>query len=118
MIQINIKSWQQAKANDGLDRKHTGWVEGMTPEEVYEAARGCWPLGEQANREKFVHKGVVRCVIEIDRIDTTSEDGRRAIVGRPVKAGHPFHDRWYAMSAPSDRGGGSITYIDDTAKPV
>lgn len=92
----------------------------MTHQEIYESSRGCWSLGEQADGEKFaavVHDKLVRCVIEIDRIDTMPS-GKRALVGRPVGPGHPFHDRWYGKPTPSNRGVGSITYIDDTATPA
>jgi hypothetical protein len=116
MIQINIRSRHQAKSDDELGRAHCGWSEQLTPGEVYEAARGCWKLGHRADSERFavvVHRGLVRCVIEIDRIEPVST-GRRAIVGRPVGERHPVHDRWIGQLAPSNRGGGSITYIDDS----
>ncbi|WTW98271.1 hypothetical protein OG216_35220 [Streptomycetaceae bacterium NBC_01309] len=95
MIQINIKRRHEANVDDALGRKYAGWSEDLTPQEVYDAARGCWSLGPNADTEKFaavVHAGTVRCVIEIDRIEDTS-DGKRALVGRPVGAGHRFYDR-------------------------
>jgi hypothetical protein len=116
MIQINIRSRHEAKPDDELGRRYCGWSEGLSPDEVYEAARGCWKLSDRANSEKFavvVHRGLVRCVIEIDRIEPVST-GLRAIVGRPVAQGHPLHDRWTGEPAPSNRGGGSITYVDDS----
>lgn len=116
MIQINIRSRHEAKPDDELGREYCGWSDRLTPEEVYEAARGCWKLGDRADSERFavvVHRGLVRCVIEIDRIEPVST-GLRAIVGRPVGERHPFRDRWIGQPAPSNRGGGSITYIDDS----
>jgi hypothetical protein len=120
MIQINVQARHKAKPDDEFGREFCGWAEDMTPEEIYKAARGCWQLGEQADTEKFaviVHDKLVRCVIEIDRVEPVPT-GLRAIVGHPVGNGHPFHDRWYGQPAPSNRGGGSITYIDDTARPA
>lgn len=115
MIQINIRSRHEANPDDELGRGYCGWSDRLTPEEVYEAARGCWKLSDRADSERFavvVHRGLVRCVIEIDRIEPVST-GRRAIVGRAVGEGHPVHDRWIDQPAPSNRGGGSITYIDN-----
>ncbi|UGQ13618.1 hypothetical protein LO772_08455 [Yinghuangia sp. ASG 101] len=120
MIQINIQSRHQAGPDDELGREYCGWAAGMTDQETYQAARGCWSLGQQADGEKFavvVHDKLVRCVIEIDHIDTMP-NGKRALIGRPVAPGHPYYDRWYGMPAPSNRGGGSITYVDDTTKPT
>ncbi|WP_436778226.1 hypothetical protein [Yinghuangia sp. YIM S09857] len=119
MIQINIQARHKAGPDDEFGREYCGWADGMTDQEIYEAARGCWQLGERADSEKFavvVHAGLVRCVFEVDRVETASS-GLRALVGRPVAPGHPYHERWYGQPAPSNRGGGSITYIDDTAKP-
>lgn len=120
MIQINVRPWHEVGSEDELGREYCGWSESLTPEEVYEASRGCWRLGDRAEAERFaivVHRGLVRCVIQIDRIEPV-RTGLRAIVGRALPNGHPFHDRWIGQSAPSNRGGGSITYIDDDAQPA
>lgn len=121
MIQVHIKSRHRAADNDGLGRTWCGWSDGLKPEDVYEAARGCWKLDtERAGAEKFmlaVHDGIVRCVIEIDRVVDTTEEGRRAIEGRPVGDGHPFHDRWFGRPAPGPLGQNPVAYVDDTTLP-
>jgi len=119
MIQINIVTRHETSA-DELRREYAGWEEGLTPDAIYDAARGCWSFGPRADSEKFavvVCDKLVRCVIEINDIETLPS-GDRALVGHPVGDGHPFHDRWYGRAAPSNKGGGPITYIDDTARPV
>lgn len=94
------------------------------------------PLAEQHRHEAdadLVHQPEVECLpgdvrtgnrhvpltgdLLVRVIEETS-DGKRAIVGHPVGAGHPFHERWIGRPAPSNVGGGSITYIDDTAYPA
>lgn len=35
---------------DELGRRVCGFADSMTEREVYEAARGCWVLGERADR--------------------------------------------------------------------
>ncbi|MGR6999293.1 hypothetical protein ACU686_16005, partial [Yinghuangia aomiensis] len=50
-------------AATGLGRAWCGWSEDLTPEEVYEAARGCWKLNaERAGGEQVmlaVHDGTI-----------------------------------------------------------
>ncbi len=63
----------------------------MSDDELYEAGRGSWVLGERADREHYAlitFDGVVRMAIEIDRLVTTdvrdpsdTRDHRRAIEG-------------------------------------
>ena len=65
-----------------------------------------------------VHAGIVRAVLEIDRIDDTAEPGRRAITGRTVGPGHPYHDRWVGRPDPGHIGQNPITYVDDTTLPA
>lgn len=121
MIQVRIKGRHEANADDGLGRTWCGWSEDLSPDEIYEAARGCWKLdAERAGSEQVmlaVHDGIVRAVIRIDRIVDTTEDGRLAVEGSPLGKGHPFYDRWIGQSAPGPLGQNPVSYVDDTTLP-
>jgi len=114
MLIITIKADHSWNTPDELGRTRAGYRQGMTDEELYEAARGSWVLGPQADREHYalvVHDGIVRQAIEIDRlVDTTG--GRRAIEGTVLAAGHDVYDTYVGKESPVPPQRNPIRYFD------
>ena len=90
----------------------------MSDEECYYNNRGRWVLGERADREDFAlfsardaeGRKLFRMAIEIERIED-ARDGRRAMVGKILRAGHPVYDGYVGREAPASRN--PVTYIDE-----
>lgn len=100
---------------DELGRNAVGYAPTMSDEQLYEANRGCWVLGERANNERyalFSHKGIVRMAVAIDRIEDTSSN-RRAIVGPILRPGERVHDIYVGGPAPVQGVRNPVTYVDD-----
>lgn len=115
MIHITLGPEVLDPKDDELDRSRTGFSADMTQAELYEASRGCWVLGNRADRERFAlvsYGGVVRLAIEIERLERQSATGRRAIEGRILEPGHPVHDAFVGGEAPVGRVRNPITYLD------
>jgi hypothetical protein len=118
MIHITLGPIGPEPADDPLGRTHHGWREGMTDEENYYCNRGCWILGERADKEEFAlfsarddaGSKLFRMAITIDGIEDAA-DGRRAMVGRILRAGHPVYDKYVGREAPATRN--PVTYIED-----
>ncbi|HYS41408.1 MAG TPA: hypothetical protein VEO01_37810 [Pseudonocardiaceae bacterium] len=114
MLIITIKADHSWNAPDELGRTRAGFRPGITDEELYEAARGSWVLGPQADREHYalvVHDGIVRQAIEIDRlVDTTG--GRRAIEGTVLAPGHAVYDTYVGKESPVPPQRNPIRYFD------
>jgi hypothetical protein len=102
--------------NRFLTRTWAGWDEGLTPEEVYDAGRGWWKLGERALRERYavlVSRNTVRQAIEITGWNPEGLiDGRRAFEGKVLGPGHPVYDR-YVGKPLVVRSRNPVGYIDD-----
>ncbi|MGH8997004.1 MAG: hypothetical protein ACRDX8_13735 [Acidimicrobiales bacterium] len=96
MIVITLKPAHEVDpAVDGLGRSKAGWYPGMSPEELYEAGRGCWKLGPRAEREQyvlFVAQGRVRGAMEVEGFTNCGD--RRAINGRMLAIGDPIYDTY------------------------
>lgn len=91
----------------------------MTESQVYEANRGCWRLGPQAQDERyaiFSYDGIVRQALEISSIEPAPKRSMRSVVyGRVLTAGHPIHDRFVGQHAPESLGRNPISYLPDEA---
>lgn len=116
MLHITLGNKQAARSNDALGRAFFGFDESMTPEELYNANRGCWVLGARADEEQYAllsFDGTVRQAIEIDRIVPIPQRNRRALEGRVLHPGHPVYDKY--VNKPSRVKGvrNPITYFDD-----
>jgi hypothetical protein len=106
---IRISPYQELSTPDTLDRTWAGYFPGMTEEQAYEAGRGVWTLGPQADDERFAmivagHKGAgtVRAVVEIDEIHNDKEvAGKRYFTGRVLPAGHPLREAYLGQPDPS-----------------
>ncbi|MCW5252297.1 MULTISPECIES: hypothetical protein [unclassified Streptomyces] len=99
---------------DQLGRDHVGWDENMGEEALFRANRGCWVLGERAEREQyalFSAEGLVRMAVEIDRLVAVA-GGRKAIEGRRLAAGHPVHDAYVGGAPPVGAVRNPVTYFD------
>lgn len=102
MIVISINHDHFLDEPDELMRTRCGYREGMSDEELYEVARGCWVLGPRADREHYaliVHRGIVRGAIEIDRLIDVNT-GRRAIEGKMLEPGHAVYDTYVGKASP------------------
>ncbi|WP_053661351.1 hypothetical protein [Streptomyces sp. MMG1121] len=109
MIQFSLTDITSLPEIDALGRPCYGWRDGMAPEITYALNRGCWELGEEADRHTIAlfastGDGIVRLAVEVDRVEDAGHapSGRRtrAIVGRVLEAGHPIHDRYVGEKAP------------------
>ncbi|WKX17496.1 MULTISPECIES: hypothetical protein [unclassified Streptomyces] len=79
---------------DQLGRDHVDWDPAMDGEALFRAYRGCWVLGERAEKEQYAllsADGRVRMVIQIDRLVPVA-GGRKAIEGRYLGPGDEVHD--------------------------
>jgi hypothetical protein len=102
------------------------WSPSMTPDELYEATRGWWTVGEQALRAQYafgVSKGVTRAVFAVeywrervagDRDYSTDDErvgfhGQRALEMEHLLGHSVKHLRWSS--------GGAFTYLNCAAAP-
>ncbi|MEU5411974.1 MULTISPECIES: hypothetical protein [Streptomyces] len=115
MIHITLGAMRYVNPReDQLGRDHVGWDPNMDDEALFRANRGCWVLGERADREQFAllsSQGVVRQAIEIDRLARVS-GGRKAIEGRFLEAGHPVHDAYVGKPQPIEPVRNPVTYFE------
>lgn len=114
MIVITIKGDHFLDEPDELGRTRCGWREGMSDYELYEAARGSWVLGPQADREHYalvIHDNIVRQSIEIERVVETVND-RRAVEGKVLKPGHKVYDTYVGKPSPVAPQRNPIRYFD------
>ena len=104
---------------DPLGRSIVGYAEWMTAEELHEANRGCWVLGERADREQFAlfsYDGIVRQAMQIDRIVPAGE--RRALEGTVLGRGHDVYDAFVGKPAPT-RTRNPVAYVEtEVAAPA
>lgn len=99
---------------DQLGRDHVGWDPNMDDAALFRANRGCWVLGERADREQYAllsSQGTVRQAIEIDHLVPVA-GGRRVIEGRYLEAGHPVHDAYVGKPQPVEPTRNPVTYFD------
>ncbi|MGW1466406.1 hypothetical protein ACWCPT_18910 [Streptomyces sp. NPDC002308] len=99
---------------DQLGRDHVGWDPNMGDEALFRANRGCWVLGERADREQYAllsAQGTVRQAIEIERLAAVS-GGRRAIEGHVLEAGHPVYDAYVGKPQPVEPVRNPVTYFE------
>lgn len=113
MLIVTIGPEQELDEPDELGRTRTGYREGMSDRELYEAARGSWKLGDKADNELFAlvaHAGVVRMAIEIDRLVVTAPD-RRALQGSILHSGDAVYDQYVGKPVPVESYG-PVRYFD------
>ncbi|MFE5804672.1 hypothetical protein [Streptomyces sp. NPDC056491] len=99
---------------DQLGRDHVGWDPDMSDEALFRANRGCWVLGERAEKEQYVllsSEGEVRMAIEIDKLVPVA-GGRKAVEGRFLKAGDPVYDAYVGETPPVGPTRNPINYYD------
>lgn len=115
MIHITLGAMRYVSPKeDQLGRDHVGWDPNMDDEALFRANRGCWVLGERADREQYAllsAQGIVRQAIEIDRLVAVS-GGRRAIEGRFLETGHPVHDAYVGKPQPIEPVRNPVTYFE------
>ncbi|WP_190038508.1 hypothetical protein [Streptomyces fructofermentans] len=115
MIHITLGAMRYVDPEvDQLGRDHVGWDANMDDEALFRANRGCWVLGERADREQYAllsAQGTVRQAIEIDSLLPVS-GGRRAMAGRYLSAGHPVYDAYVGKPQPVEPTRNPVTYFD------
>ncbi|MGA5870007.1 hypothetical protein [Streptomyces cinereoruber] len=115
MIHITLGAMRPVEPQqDQLGRSYVGWHENMSDEALFQANRGCWVLGERAEKERYAllsSGGKVRMAIEIDRLVPVA-GGRKAIEGRFLKAGDAVYDAYVGEDTPAERARNPITYFD------
>lgn len=75
---------------DQLGRDHVGWDSNMDDAALFRANRGCWVLGERADREQYAlvsAQGIVRQAIEIHGLVSVAAWSPRH--RRPLSGGGP-----------------------------
>ncbi|MDX3803387.1 hypothetical protein [Streptomyces sp. AK04-3B] len=117
MIHITLGDMRPVEPQeDQLGRSYVGWHESMSGEALFQANRGCWVLGERAEKEQYAllsARGTVRMAIEIDKLVPVA-GGRKAIEGRFLKAGHAVYDAYVDKKTPVDSARNPITYFDSS----
>ncbi|MFJ5785480.1 hypothetical protein [Streptomyces hydrogenans] len=86
----------------------------MSDEALFRANRGCWVLGERAEKEQYAllsANGEVRMAIEIDKLVPVA-GGRKAIQGQFLKKGDAVYDAYVTKKTPVESGRNPITYFD------
>lgn len=115
MIHITLGPMRDVNPKeDQLGRDHVGWDANMDDEALFRANRGCWVLGERAEREQYAllsHNGEVRMAIEIDRLVPVA-GGRKAMEGRFLKPGDAVYDAYVGGEPPVESARNPITYFD------
>jgi hypothetical protein len=113
-IKLGPRKTVDESADPFLPRNHAGWDSGLTPEEVYEAARGWWVLNHRraANETHavIVGRGEVRLVILIEdwassRVHDTQGKVRHAFSGRIVRSGDAVYEQFYGQPDPVPNAG-------------
>lgn len=104
MIRIKLGTYQPVDpAEDPLGRSFVGYWPRMSEDEAIEAGRGCWRLGARADQERFAlitGGGQVLAAMSIERVVSTSEPDRRALVGARLNPGHPVYDAYVGKPDP------------------
>ncbi len=99
---------------DQLGRNHVGWDPAMDDEALFEANRGCWVLGERAEKEQYAllsADGTVRMAIAIDRLVPVT-GGRKAMEGRFLKPGDEVYDAYVGGEPPVAAHRNPIAYFE------
>jgi hypothetical protein len=119
VIQITVKDRYEAAADDPLERDWLGAWEGMTPEEVYQVARGAWRLNP-ANFPPFnpdghrlalvVWRDLVIGAFTVEDVLLVEPPRRRALVGTPLHPGDEEYDQ-YVGKPPYGRYRNPIRYV-------
>ncbi|MDT0382659.1 hypothetical protein RM572_28315 [Streptomyces sp. DSM 42041] len=112
MLHITLNGTRELDpATCPMGRTFNGWHPQMSEREVYEVNRGRWVLGARSDRERyalFSSDGIVRAAVAIDSVGSSDgqtsadNDGRRALTGRVLAAGHPVHDAYVGKPTPAD----------------
>jgi hypothetical protein len=80
---------------------------------MYDANRGTWTVGAQAEHERFVifvHRGIGIQAIEIDGISRTPR-GKAVFDGAILEAGHPVYEAHVGKPAPKPNMRNPVTYV-------
>lgn len=99
---------------DQLGREHVGWDPNMGDEALFRANRGCWVLGERAEKEQYALlscEGEVRMAIRIDSLVPVA-GGRKAMEGRFLAPGDAVYDAYVGGKPPVESTRNPITYFD------
>lgn len=109
---------QKDPAKDELGRNVIGYDSTMSPQVLYQAARGCWKLdSERAGREEqllIVAEGYVRGAIEIKRL--VPYGNRHAIEGRMLQAGDSVYDTFVGKPSPLPSNRNPVRYYNPIKK--
>lgn len=122
MIHLKIGHPQEADPTaDEMGRSWFGYVDEMTPQEMYDRNRGMWVLGPAADAHRYaVFSSVVTklglVAVKIERLQAFPGSAKRAIVGTVLGPGHPVHDRYVGQPAP-DRYRNPKTFPPDPDMP-
>jgi hypothetical protein len=126
MIQITLGGYdyQPDQEDDFLPRRHSGWHQDMTDQEVFASARGWWVLDRnRAEREKYAivtAQGSAIQAIEISEWRTRTDPRgqvRHAFDGKILAPGNPIYDRYVGKPLPS-ASRNPIHYVTDPADPA
>lgn len=112
-------------AEDELGRDRVGYSPTMSPLALYDAAHGCWVLGERAQRERFAlfsFGGIVRQAVEIEGIEQVTDraaddarDNRSVIHGKVLGPGDNVYDAYVDKPSPVQGVRNPVTYVSSPA---
>lgn len=119
MLHITLGPTRKPADGDPLGRSVVGFHESMSQADLYEANRGCWVLGERADKERYAllsFQGTVRQAIKIDQISDhlPTRPTRRAIEGRVLQPGDPVYDKYVGKPSPVVGVRNPVTYFTET----
>ncbi|MGI5487901.1 hypothetical protein [Microtetraspora malaysiensis] len=124
MIHITMGGCKPCPAGEPLNRSQYGYAPEMTPHEIYEANRGYYAIGAEAEtRERYaIFSGIgadgertVVLAVEIDKIvpvQVPGKPGRKAIEGRILKPGHPIYDAY--VGKPIEGARNPVVYLESS----
>ncbi|KAB8186006.1 hypothetical protein [Microbispora catharanthi] len=124
MIHITMGACRPCPPGDPLNRSTYGFAPEMTPQEIYEANRGYYAIGSEAEkRERYaIFSGigvdgerVVVLAVDIDKIVPVQVPGkasRKAIEGRILEAGHPVYDTY--VGKPIEGARNPVVYLESS----
>jgi hypothetical protein len=85
----------------------------MSDNAAWDAARGCWVLGEQASSQRYVvfsWNGKVRLAAEISSLGKV-RDGRSYFNGTILPPGHEVFDKYVGKKSPVQNVRNPVTYF-------
>jgi hypothetical protein len=124
MIHITVGALKEADPEDGMQRSHVGYREGMSDQEMYDANHGEWAIGTKRQETErfalFSFNGTVIQAIEVHKYERTRKfekhekrDDKYTMHGEILTDGHPVYDKYVGQPTPVSPGRNPVRYFSD-----